>query len=313
MSDAANEFRLDPLTREWVAIVGHRQTRPNLASEPGGTADGCPFCVGGLEATEPYVVKAFENRWPPFHPGEPVDARRALGAATGLTRIPARGATEMVLYTPEHEATMPSLGVDGVRRVVDLWAERTEALLARPEIRYVLVFENRGASVGATIPHPHGQIYAFPFVPPSPGREAEVAAEHGCPVCAALHDELADGERVVFDDGDWVGYVPFASGYPYGLLLAPRAHVDGLPELDGRSRDSLAAALVDVLARYDRLFEREFPYLLWIHHGVHVHVHLAPPLRSADTQRFIASGEVGSGTLSNPVVPEAAAAALRAV
>jgi UDPglucose--hexose-1-phosphate uridylyltransferase len=105
--------------------------------------------------------------------------------------------------------------------------------------------------------------------------------------------------------------VPFASPFPYGLLLAPRVHLPSLPELDDGERDSLAAALVDALGRLDRLFDRTFPYMLWIHHGFHVHVHVAPPRRSADTLRYIAAGEIGSGMLMNPVVPEEAAKALR--
>ncbi|MFN8035667.1 MAG: galactose-1-phosphate uridylyltransferase [Acidimicrobiia bacterium] len=299
------ELRFDPLVREWVTIVGHRQARPNLPDA------GCPLCIGGLEAPEPYVVRAFENRWPAYTAGEPLDADAALAAGTGFTALPARGAAEMVLYTPRHDATMASLGVDGVRKVVDLWADRTAALLARPEIEYVLVFENRGRMVGATLDHPHGQIYAFPFVPPVPRREAEVATEHGCPLCTEVPREAAAGDRVVRDDGDWVAYVPFASAWPYGLLVAPRSHTGDLPALHATGRDRLAAALVDVLARYDRLFGEPFPYMLWIHQGVHLHLHLAPPLRTPDVMRYVAAGELGSGTMSNPVVPEAAAAALR--
>jgi UDPglucose--hexose-1-phosphate uridylyltransferase len=286
------ELRRDPLTGDWVGIAGSRQGRPNRPSED------CPFCVGGLEAPEPYEVKAFPNRWPMFAPGEPVELAG--------DRVPARGASEVVLYSPEHDASLATLGVAHVRRVVDLWAERTEVLLSRPEVAYVLVFENRGADAGATIPHPHGQIYAFPEVPPTPAREAEVAARAGCPLCRE-----APGERLVSETGGWRTWVPFASAYPYGLLLAPRAHVPGLPELDGDARDGLAAALVDALGRLDRLFERPFPYMLWIHHGFHVHVHIAPPRRSAETLRYVASGEVGSGMLMNPVVPEDAAKALR--
>jgi UDPglucose--hexose-1-phosphate uridylyltransferase len=295
------EFRLDPLTREWVLVVGNRQARPN---QP---VDGCPFCVGGLEAPDPYEVRAFENRWPAMTPGPTIEPAELDGPGP----LPARGATEVLLYSPDHGASLGSIGTSGVRAVVDLWADRTEALLARPEVAYVLVFENRGREVGATIDHPHGQIYAFPFVPPVARREAEVAAEHGCPLCATLPGEIADGSRVVREAGGWVASVPFASGYPFGALVAPVEHVESLTALDGPSRDELAAALNDLVARYDRLFDRPFPYLLWVHPGVHLHVHLAPPLRAAETQRFVASGEVGSGTLSNPVSPEDAAAMLR--
>lgn len=293
------ELRHDALTDEWVAIGGSRQGRPNLP------AADCPFCVGGLEAPEPYEARAFPNRWPMFSPGAPV----ALDAAAGS--VPARGASEVVLYSPDHDASLASLGVAGVRRVVDLWAERTEALLARAEIEYVLVFENRGDEAGATISHPHGQIYAFPFVPPAPAREAAVAAASGCPVCRQVRDESADARRVVLRTHRWIAYVPYASGWPYGTLLAPEAHVPGLPELDDPGRDGLAAALVDLLGRYDRLFDRSFPYMLWLHPGVHLHVHVAPPLRSSAAMRFVAAGELGSGLLTNPVEPEAAAAALR--
>jgi len=289
----SSELRYDTLTGEWVGIAGERQSRPNRPS-----AD-CPFCVGGIEAPEPYDVKAFPNRWPMFAPGEPIVLDPAVG------RAPARGASEVVLYSPVHDASLGSLGAAGVRRVVELWAERTAALLARPEIEYVLVFENRGADAGATIPHPHGQIYAFPFVPRVPAREAEVAAA-GCPLCGEY-----PGERLVYDGGGWHAFVPYASAYPYGVLLAPREHVAGLPELDNTGRDGLAAALTDVLGRYDRLFGRPFPYMLWVHPGVHLHLHLATPRRGAETLRYVAAGEVGSGTLMNPVVPEDAAEALR--
>jgi UDPglucose--hexose-1-phosphate uridylyltransferase len=295
----SGELRLDPLTLEWVSVVGSRQDRPN---RPGRD---CPFCVGGLESPGPYEVKAFANRWPALHPGSAVD----LGA--GVTAAPARGAAEVVLYSPEHDASLATIGVAGVRRVVDLWAERVAALAARPEVEYVLVFENRGREVGATIDHPHGQIYAFPFVPPVARREAEVAAATGCPLCRDVPHESAAGVRVVHDGDEWLAWVPFASGYPYGLLVAPRTHVETLPDLDDRSRDSLAAALVDVVGRYDRLFDRAFPFMLWIHPGVHLHIHLAPPLRSRDVPRFVAAGELGSGTLANPVAPEDAAEALR--
>ncbi|HVJ99133.1 MAG TPA: galactose-1-phosphate uridylyltransferase, partial [Acidimicrobiia bacterium] len=163
----SGELRFDPLTREWVNIVGHRQGRPNLP------ATGCPFCVGGLEAPEPYDVRWFPNRWPALATPddanwEPVDL--AAVEAAGIDRLPAIGACEVVLFSPEHNESLATLPVPQVRKVVDLWAERTAALLSQPEVEYVLVFENRGREVGATIDHPHGQIYGYSFVPPVPAR-----------------------------------------------------------------------------------------------------------------------------------------------
>jgi len=314
----SGELRFDPLTREWVNIVGHRQARPNLPES------GCPFCVGGLEAPEPYDVRSFPNRWPPYAPGPPVDL--AAAEAIGVTRLPATGAAEVVLFSPEHDQSLSTLPARQLRKVVDLWASRTEALLARPEIEYVLVFENRGREVGATIDHPHGQIYAYPLIPPAPAREGVVARAGPCPVCCEVEAELATGARVVSEAGDWVAWVPYASQYAYGMRFAPRAHTGSLPALDGRSRDDLVQLLADALRRYDRLWQAPhapragapFPYLLWFHQAPagggeewHVHAHVAPPLRAPGVPRYIASGELGGGVLSNTVVPEAAAAALR--
>ena len=132
--------RIDPYLGTVVHVVGARQARPNLPST------GCPFCVGGLEAPDPYEVHWFPNRWPAMQGNR----------------------CEVVLYTPDHDATLWSLGVSGVRKVIDLWAERTTALGRRDDVDFVLVFENRGPQVGATIAHPHGQIYAYDHVPQRP-------------------------------------------------------------------------------------------------------------------------------------------------
>jgi len=315
MPEPAGELRFDPLTREWVNIVGNRQARPNLPSS------GCPFCVGGLEAPEPYEVRWFPNRWPAYASGDPIDTVAA--EAAGTSTIPAVGACEVVLFSPDHDQSLSTLAIEQVRKVVDVWAARTRELLARPEIEYALVFENRGREVGATIDHPHGQIYGYGFVPPAAAREAAVAREHGCTVCSEVQTELAAGTRIVTTRGDWVAWVPYASGYAYGMRIAPRAHRGSIPDLDDASRDDLAAVLIDALGRYERLWPApdpayRFPYLLWFHQAPagggdewHLHAHVAPPLRAPGVARYIASAEVGGGTLSNPVVPEDAARALR--
>ena len=307
MSDApvgVHEFRLDPLTGEWVAIVAARQGRPN---QP---LDGCPFCVGGLESPDPYTVRAFPNRWPPLVPGPAVHLAVPDATDPFLTRPP-RGAAEVVLYTSEHAGSFATIGVDRVREVIDLWAERTAALMARREIAYVLVFENRGAEVGATISHPHGQIYAFPTVPPLPAREAAVADQTGCPLCMLVPAEVEARDRIVHDGGDWIAHVPFAAAHPYATLLAPRTHVEDLPSLDDAGRDGLARALADIVGRYDRIYDEPLPYLMWIHPGVHLHVHFAPMHRAPGVLRYVASAEVGAEMFFNPVAPEVAAELLR--
>ncbi len=306
-------FRLDPLTHEWVLIVGNRQARPNLPS------NDCPFCPGGLEAPDGYDVFAFTNRWPALLPGPKTNYDSIVEA--GESEALAIGAAEVVLYTPEHSGSLATIGVDGCRRVVDLWAERTEELLNTPEISSVLIFENRGSEVGATIPHPHGQIYAFGFVTPLQKIEAQVAAAHGCPICLEYSEPNSDSnERLVHSREGWSARVPFAAGYPYELLLAPSEHVGSLNLLSDESRQGLAVALNNVVQRYDLLFDAPMPYMMWIHQesspeslspGAHLHLHFAPALRSANVQRYVAAAEVGSRTLSNPLLPETAAKHLR--
>jgi UDPglucose--hexose-1-phosphate uridylyltransferase len=255
-------------------------------------------------------VKAFPNRWPALTPGDGVELAH-LGREL-ILRAPARGASEVVLYTPHHNTTLASLGSEQISRVIDVWAARTEALLSRREIQYVLVFENRGSEVGATISHPHSQIYAFPFVPPVAALEAAVATEFGCQICVELATLEEDRTRLVVANDSFVAFARFAAGWPYELILASREHLPDLSYLDRRLRSDLASLLGSVLARYDCLFDLQLPYMLWLHPGVHLHFHAVTTRRKANTTRFVAAGELGSGVMFNPVSPEDAAAHLRA-
>jgi UDPglucose--hexose-1-phosphate uridylyltransferase len=280
-ADGQGDVRVDVQTGARIFIVASRQGRPNLPELT------CPFCVGGLEAPEPYEVRWFPNRWPAMPDGR----------------------CEVVLYTQEHGATFWSLGVTGARKVIDLWAERSAVLGARPDVDYVLVFENRGAEVGATIGHPHGQIYAFDFVPDVPARELRRGRPTGDP-----------RQRIVATASGWKASVPEAPTFPYALVLCPDADVPDLPSLDDPGRDGLARLLVDVLARLDRVFDAPTPYMLWIHQRpfdsgewpyAKVHVEIVSPWRAAGVPRHVAAGELGSGVFFNPVSPEDAARALR--
>ena len=286
-------LRASPLDGARTVVVAGRQTRPNLPD------DGCPFCPGGIEAPGPYEVRWFTNRWPPLPDGR----------------------AEVVLYTDDHDATFASLGTDGARSVVDLWAQRSAALGARPDVAYVLVFENRGPEVGATISHPHGQIYAYDHVPARPATELASAVD-GDPLADGPDGDGPDGgSRRVADCGAWQAWVPWAATWPYELVLAPRAPWPDLPSLDDDGRQGLADLLVDVLGRLDALFDAPMPYMLWFHQRpfdggdhppVRVHAHVTPLWRSVGVPRFVAAAELGGGEFFNPVDPLTAAAALRA-
>lgn len=272
----------DSLTGARVVVNASRQARPNLPT------NSCPFCPGGLEAPEPYDVRWFKNRWPAL-PGD---------------------TCEVVLYTSTHDASFWSLGVSGARKVVDLWAERTAELGARPEVEYVLIFENRGPEVGATISHPHGQIYAFAEIPPAPLKEL---------VDGYLDASEVDPELIVSEFGDWKAWVPSAAVYPYELRIAPIGAVGSLAD-ETCDRDGLAAVLVDCLARLDQLFDEDMPYMLWIHQrptdnrnwpDARLHIHITPLRRAPGITRFVAAAELGAEVYFNPVAPPDAAGRLR--
>ncbi len=275
-----SDLRVDPLTGDATYIVRKRQKRPNLPET------GCPFCVGGLESPDPYDVRWFKNRWPALPDGT----------------------AEVVLYSSVHDATFWELGCAGARKVVDLWAERTAELGKRDDVDYVLIFENRGPEVGATIAHPHGQIYAFDHVPELPARE----------LATGRFDDV--GDRLVSSAGTWQAWVPYAPSFPYALRLASTDAVADLPSLDAHQRDELAMLLVDVLERLDRLFDARTPYMLWIHQRptdggdwpeARLHFDIVSPWRSKGLIRFVAAGELGSGEFFNTVAPEVAAEQLR--
>lgn len=276
------EIRRDPHLDTVVHIVADRQHRPNLPSTD------CPFCVGGLEAPEPYEVRAFPNRWPALQPGY----------------------CEVVLYTPEHDATFASIGVHGIRRVVDLWTERTVALRALPDGEYVIVFENRGAEIGATISHPHGQIYAFDHVPSRQQRQLDA---HWSP-------ELASGDREVLEYNGWKVWTEFASVHPVSLRIAPLEQVADLPSMTDAQRSDLAEVLARVFGAFDTLFDAPAPYMMWLNQSPRTsatwpqawfNIEIVSPWRATGVPRYIAAVEVASEEYFNPVDPADVAQRLR--
>ena len=277
-----SEMRVDPFIGTRVHVVGTRQKRPNLPST------GCPFCVGGIEAPEPYDVYWFPNRWPAMP-----DER-----------------CEVVLYTPEHDATFFSIGVPGARKVIDLWADRTEQLGGRDDVDYVLVFENRGPEVGATIAHPHGQIYAYDHVPSRPSRR----------LAGGWVPDPDPGDRLIIEHGGWRAWVPYVPTFPLSIEIAPVQRVPDLPSVTDAGRDELAALLVDLFDRLDRLYDRPLPYMMWLNQRPSVadgyddawfNIEIVSPWRSAGVQRFIAAAEVACEEYFNPVIPEDVAARIR--
>ena len=319
-----SELRWHPLLGQWVITATHRQDRTFLPPR-----DYCPLCPtrDGSVATEvpasDYDIVVFENRFPSLQ--SPAPAPGVEGSALLPVR-PATGICEVVLYTSAHDATLADASLDRLRRLISVWTERTRDLGSRPGIEYVFVFENKGEVIGVTIAHPHGQIYAYPFVPPVVATELAQFRRHReaggrCLGCDLLDHELVDGRRIVADVATWIAVVPFYARWPYEIHLTPRRHLRWLSDLDVTEVDGLARLLKTVLRKYDALFGFRLPYVMAVHQApvaaapedFHLHVEFYPPNRTESKLKYLAGSEAGCGAFINDTLPEDTAARLRSL
>jgi len=321
-----NQLRWDPTLGEWVAYATHRQDRTFLPP-----AEYCPLDPtkpGGFPTEVPrpsYDIVVFENRFPSFTP----DAPDADGEGNALTpTAPGRGVCEVVLYSEDHYSTLATMPERRIRNLVEVWADRYEELGALPFVEYVFVFENKGEAIGVTLHHPHGQIYAYPFVPPRPKRELEAAREHrngkgSCLHCDLLAGELDDGRRVVVEGEHFVAFVPFYAHFPYEAHVYSRRCAPSIADLGAPERRDLARVLKRLLVGYDDLFGFSLPYMMVMHQAptdgedhegvAHFHIEFYPPNRTADKLKYLAGSETGAGAFVVDVLPEDTAGTLRAV
>ncbi|WP_433474014.1 galactose-1-phosphate uridylyltransferase [Spirillospora sp. CA-142024] len=308
------ETRRDPLTGDHVTITAHRNTRTFLPP-----ADQCPLCPGGPASEIPdasYDVAVFENRFPSFDVRTPP----VPPAIDGVERARGAGRCEVVCFTDDHSASMSRLPVSRVRTVVDAWADRTADLSAVPGVSQVFVFENRGVEIGVTLHHPHGQIYAYPFVTPRTERMLAMAAARPGLFGDVLKAEAA-GSRVVLSGEHWTAYVPAAARWPVEVHLMPHRHVPDLTALDAGERDELAVLYRDLLRRCDALYGTPLPYVAGWHQApvgegrdlLRLHLELFSVRRAPDKIKFLAGSESGMAAWINDVPPEDVAARLRAV
>lgn len=320
-----SELRWNPIMGEWVVTATHRQERTFFP--PPGYCPICPTAPGGFPTEVPaadYEFVVFDNKFPSLRQ-EP--APPAVEASELYPVRPALGACEVVLYTPQHEGTLADRSVPELERLVRVWQDRYRVLGARPELDYVFIFENKGEAIGVTLPHPHGQIYGFSFLPPRIAREVLTEQAHHdrtgrCVHCDVLAAEAQDARRVVGENERFVAFVPFYARYPYELHLYPKRHLPSLDAFDPRDRRAFAALLQQLMRSYDRLFGFSLPYMMVMHQaptdglrrpGSHFHVEFYPPHRTATKLKFLAGCESGAGTFINDTLPEETAATLRSV
>ncbi|UOW01309.1 galactose-1-phosphate uridylyltransferase [Agrococcus sp. SCSIO52902] len=323
---ATPTMRYDALAGDWITVATARQGRVHL---PPADADPlAPQSPGNpSEIPDDYDVAVFENRSPSFGPGTasalpgasaPAEGEREALTAIGATR-PAVGRCEVVSFSPDHAGSFGTQPTLRARTVVEAWASRTAALSAVPGVEHVFPFENRGVEIGVTLPHPHGQVYAYPFVPPRIRRICAAVDAHGPGLFAELLDAEREGPRVLIAGERFTAFVPFAARWPVEVQLMAHRHVPDLAATTDAERDELATLTLRIARGLDALYDAPLPYIAaWVQAPVHehrddvrLHWHVTSPRRAADKLKFLAGSEAAMGAWVGDISPEDGAARLR--
>jgi UDPglucose--hexose-1-phosphate uridylyltransferase len=318
----ASQLRYDPILDEWVTMASHRQARTHLPP-----THECPLCPSrdGRQTEIPandYDVVVFENRFPSLA----TSAAEPESGSPLVPRRPATGRCEVVCFTSDHDASFGSLSPEAARLVIEAWADRSAALSAAPNVEQAFCFENRGREIGVTLSHPHGQIYAYPFLTPRTRTMLRSARRHqertGRNLFAdVLAEERADGSRVVLAGRHWTAFVPAAARWPVEIHLYPHRQVADLPALSDAERDELAILYLGLLRRLDALYDRPLPYIAAWHQApvrtdrelAYLHLQVFSIRRAADKLKYLAGSESAMGAFITDVLPEDVAARLREV
>ena len=340
MTTESPHRRLNSLTGNWVLVSPHRTQRPwqgkqESTAPPRPQYDPeCYLCSGNTRAggqknpsyTDTFV---FDNDYPailekPDHPSDvEANASPDAGPSSLFRKEPVQGTCRVICFSPRHDLTLPQMATNAVRRVVDLWVEQTEQL--GQKYKWVQIFENKGAVMGCSNPHPHGQIWASNQMPDIPIAEDEQQLKYmrktnNVMLVDYISQEIGCGQRVVVESDHWVAVVPYWATWPFETLLVPRRHIQRLPDVTDVERHDLASIMKRLLTRYDNLFETSFPYSMGWHGAPFVdgdashwqlHAHFFPPLlRSANIKKFMVGYEM-LGEPQRDLTPEQAAVRLR--
>jgi UDPglucose--hexose-1-phosphate uridylyltransferase len=320
--NANPHLRWHPLRGEWITYAAYRQGRTFL---PPPQYNPLAPTIDPANPTEvpagPWDVAVFDNRFPSLC----MSAHDA--PELPVMTAPATGQCEVVVFTQDRSASLSRLPLWHIELLLQVWADRTSELGSNERIRYVLPFENRGAEVGVTLHHPHGQIYAYPVVPPVPARMLQQAEQYlaaqGCgPLQHLIARELVEGQRLLYRGPHAVAFVPVCARYPYEAWVATIEPVERFDLLRDEQRADLARALKTLLLKYDGLWQRPLPYLMaWYqaptdgrsHPGMHLHAELYPPYRTPDKLKYLAGTELAAGFFAMDALPEGKARELQAV
>jgi UDPglucose--hexose-1-phosphate uridylyltransferase len=318
-----SELRWNPLYGEWTVTATHRQDRTFFP--PPGYCPLCPTQPGGFptEIAEPtYDIVVFQNKFPSFQPNPPVPAVEE----TELYPVDlAQGVCEVVVYTPEHNSSLAQQPTTQIYKLLQVWQDRFRDLDKLDFVKYIFIFENKGEAVGVTLPHPHGQIYAYPFIPPRLENKVKRCREHTARtgqnlIASILEEEKKDGRRIVVENDSFTALIPFFARYPYELHIYPNRHAQAIADFSLKELKDLASILKKVLGGFDKLFNVSFPYIMSMFNRpsdgenydfFDFHLEFYPPMRTATKLKFLAGSEAGAGLFINDTLPEEKAAELR--
>jgi UDPglucose--hexose-1-phosphate uridylyltransferase len=304
-------------------VAANRQNRPHLPTE------GCPFCPESGKVPAEFDVLLYPNDFPTLDTAPPHPADDPSPTDSPYATQPAYGYCEVILYSPDHHSHLATLPLRHTEALVRLWRERTQVLGQDPRIRYVFPFENRGVEVGVTIHHPHGQLYAYPFVPLKLATELRQAKSHFERTGRNLFDDMnqteqCDGRRVLLGNDHFIAYLPHFTDYPYGVFIVALGELATLSDFDDTHCHALAAILQNTIGMFDRVFDKPFPYMMCIHQiPVHedefkdasryyrFHIEFYPPLRTETRIKYYASSEMGAWAAANVRSVENTAVELR--
>lgn len=315
------EFRYNPLIDDWTIVAGHRQNRPDMPK------DYCAFCPGSGKVPDNYRVLKYDNDWPSMSPNPPEEDP----VATNFYKTAkAYGKAEVILYSPDHHASLWQLPLNHIEELIDLWRERFLDIKRDENVKYILTFENRGKEVGTTQPHPHGQIYGYGFMPLRIKLELENSKSYYEKTGESLILKIRDEEinfkkRIIMENEDFVVFLPFYTDYPYGSYIVPkRNNIHTFEDFDDNLKKNFAKILKDLLGTFDTLFDKPFPYMMGIYQNpinspleeesrsyYNFHLKFFPPLRGENSIKWNASSETCVWAKTNPTRVEDTAQQLR--
>lgn len=313
-----SELRYNPFLDTFIIVAAHRQNRPHLPK------DYCPFCPSFGKVPD-YDVMVYPNDFPALSQ----TAENVTSDYSFFGKKEAYGACEVILYSPEHHVRLGDLSVNQITKIVHLWKERFNHYKQDEKIKYIFPFENNGEEVGVTIHHPHGQLYAYSWIPLKIKTELDNCIKFYQVTQKTLiqfwiEQEIAEGTRIVYENQDFLALIPFFTDYPYGIHIVDKNLTPHIGEMKDSQLKNLALALKYITSAFDKVFNRPFPYMLCVHqtpvnddfyseaHKYYsFHIEFYPPLREKDKVKWYASSEMGAGAATNTVFVEDTAQILK--